>query len=287
MASAFAGKLNGLADDIGGATGSMLAGNIAANVLAGLGGALVGGGAGAATASNADLYNRSTGNASGQGGTGSQLLDWVGDQFASAARGAENLANQFGALVNANGPQGPYVTPDDLNGPGGNSKPPATGGSAVPVAVCVPPVCTVVPAATLGTPGYAPGNATLNSGNSDSSSSASNESRGSNNAGFDTSNLEGKLRGYLLDPDHSQNQSKANWFNQALGFDQSNWQDLASQLRFDPATAVPTKTSQYGQTYEQVIPITGPNGKTIDTTFVFMKDNSGNVKLVTGIPAKK
>jgi filamentous hemagglutinin len=92
---------------------------------------------------------------------------------------------------------------------------------------------------------------------------------------------------YPLDPDHSQNQSKANWFNQALGFDQSNWQDLASQIRFDPATAVPTKTSQNGQTYEQVLPIAGPNGKTIDTTFVFMKDNSGTVRLVTGVPAKK
>ncbi len=134
---------------------------------------------------------------------------------------------------------------------------------------------------------YAPGNATFNSGNNDSGSSASNEGNSSGNAGFDTSNLESKLKGYLLDPEHSQNQSKANWFNQALGFDQSNWQDLASQIRFDPATAVPTKTSQYGQTYEQVVRITGPNGKTIDTTFVFMKDNSGAVRLVTGIPAKK
>ncbi|TKC87640.1 filamentous hemagglutinin N-terminal domain-containing protein [Trinickia terrae] len=105
--------------------------------------------------------------------------------------------------------------------------------------------------------------------------------------GFDTSNLESKLNGYLLDAAHPQNQTKANWFSQALGFDQSNWQDLASQLRFDPATAVATKTTQYGQTYEQVLPITGANGKTINTTFVFMKDNSGTVRFVTGIPTKK
>jgi filamentous hemagglutinin len=52
----------------------------------------------------------------------------------------------------------------------------------------------------------------------------------------------------LLDAAHPQNQTKANWFGQALGFDQSNWQDLASRLRFDPATAVATKTTQYGQT---------------------------------------
>lgn len=79
--------------------------------------------------------------------------------------------------------------------------------------------------------------------------------------GFDTLNLES----YLLDSTHPQNQGKANWFNRTLGFDQSNWQDLASQLRFDPATAVSTKTTPCGQTFEQTIPITLANGKTIDT----------------------
>ncbi len=167
---------NGTRDALGGGDAAQLAGNVATNILAGGMGALVGGGAGAFTASNADLYNRSTGNGDGQGSTTNSALDWIGDQLASAGRGAENLANQFAALVNANGPQGPYVSPDDLNGPGGNSKPPAAGGSAVPVAVCVPPVCTVVPATTPGTPGYAPGNATLNSGGGDAQISNSGDS---------------------------------------------------------------------------------------------------------------
>ncbi|MBK5170155.1 DUF4258 domain-containing protein, partial [Paraburkholderia domus] len=97
-----------------------------------------------------------------------------GDQFASAGRGAENLANQFAALVNANGPQGPYVDPNDLNGPGGNSKPPAAGGSAALVPMCaVPPLCAAVPVVTPGTPGYLPGNATLNSGDNSGSQDAS------------------------------------------------------------------------------------------------------------------
>jgi len=89
--------------------------------------------------------------------------------------------------------------------------------------------------------------------------------------GFDTSNLQSKLEGYLLDPAHPQNQTKATWFQQALGFDPSNWQDLGSQLKFNESTAIPTKTTQYGQTFEQSIPINGANGNTIDTTFVFMK----------------
>ncbi|TKC91182.1 filamentous hemagglutinin N-terminal domain-containing protein [Trinickia terrae] len=70
LAAAFAGKLNGLADNIGDATGSMTIGNIASNVIAGAGGFLIGGNVGAVTAANADLYNRSFGNADGTGGTG-------------------------------------------------------------------------------------------------------------------------------------------------------------------------------------------------------------------------
>ena len=105
--------------------------------------------------------------------------------------------------------------------------------------------------------------------------------------GFDTTNLESKLAGYLLDASHPQNQSKANWFKQALGFEKSNWQELASQLKFDESLAVKTKVTQYGTTYEQSIRLLGPNGNTINTTFVFMRDSDGVVKLVTGIPTKK
>ncbi|WP_169740135.1 two-partner secretion domain-containing protein [Paraburkholderia acidipaludis] len=82
VSSALAGKLNSVADSIGGATGSMTVGNTVSNVLAGLSGALVGGSAGAFTASNADLYNRNQTNANGTGGTGSQALDKV-EQYAS------------------------------------------------------------------------------------------------------------------------------------------------------------------------------------------------------------
>ncbi|MBB4236292.1 hemagglutinin repeat-containing protein [Rhizobium esperanzae] len=105
--------------------------------------------------------------------------------------------------------------------------------------------------------------------------------------GFETSNLKSKLYDYLLNVAHPQNQSKANWFKQALGFDQSNWKSLSSQLYFDVEAATVTKTTEYGRTYEQVIPILGANGRTINTKFVFMQDNSGTVRLVTGIPSDK
>ena len=105
--------------------------------------------------------------------------------------------------------------------------------------------------------------------------------------GFDTSNLQSKLEGYLLDAAHPQNQTKAIWFKEALGFDKGNWQELGSQIRFNEATATATKSTNYGQTFEQIIPINGVNGKTIDVTFVFIKDNVRTVRLVTGIPTKK
>lgn len=95
-----------------------------------------------------------------------------------------------------------------------------------------------------------------------------------------------RANGYLLDATHPQNKKKAIWFEQALGFNKSNWQQLASQTTFDESKAVATKVTQYGQTFEQAVPISGLNGKTIDVTFVFMKDNAGTVRLVTGIPAK-
>jgi hypothetical protein len=103
---------------------------------------------------------------------------------------------------------------------------------------------------------------------------------------FDGANLQSKLEGYLLNAAHPQNQTKAVWFEQALGFNQSNWQQLASQITVNESKAVATKVTQFGQTFEQSIPISGLNGKTINVTFVFMKDNAGTVRLVTGIPAK-
>ncbi|WP_206002690.1 hypothetical protein [Paraburkholderia polaris] len=60
---------NGTRDALGGGDAAQMAGNVLSNVVAGAGGFLIGGTTGAFTASNADLYNRSTGNGDGQGST--------------------------------------------------------------------------------------------------------------------------------------------------------------------------------------------------------------------------
>ncbi|SAL04301.1 cell surface protein [Caballeronia ptereochthonis] len=58
LAAKMADQLDQISKGVGSATGSELLGNLTANVVAGVGGALVGGGAGAATASNVELYNQ-------------------------------------------------------------------------------------------------------------------------------------------------------------------------------------------------------------------------------------
>ncbi|GAB2915230.1 hemagglutinin repeat-containing protein [Paraburkholderia jirisanensis] len=109
-AAILAGKINGVADSVGDATGSMTAGNIAANVLAGLGGAIMGAGtAGAFAASNADLYNRSTGNEKGMGGTGSEFIDNAKNTGAGVWNGLVTLAEMGINLPNG----GPFAAPND------------------------------------------------------------------------------------------------------------------------------------------------------------------------------
>ncbi|HDV8353798.1 hemagglutinin repeat-containing protein [Burkholderia vietnamiensis] len=58
LSSKLAPQTEAVSDSIAGAAGSTLVGNVAGNVLAGVGGALVGGSSGAAMASNVDLYNQ-------------------------------------------------------------------------------------------------------------------------------------------------------------------------------------------------------------------------------------
>jgi len=96
-----------------------------------------------------------------------------------------------------------------------------------------------------------------------------------------------KVEGYLLNPDHVKGGPKADWFNQALGFTRQNAADLVRQIMFDQSKAVQTGVTQFGTTYNQVIPITGANGKTIDVLFGWIRNDDGVVRLVTAIPTKK
>jgi hypothetical protein len=96
-----------------------------------------------------------------------------------------------------------------------------------------------------------------------------------------------KLWRYLLDPDHSSGGPKANWFEQALGFTRQNLPVLARQISFDPSKAWETGVTEYGMKYNQVISITGANGRIIDVLFGWIRGPDGVAKLVTAIPTGK
>jgi len=155
---------------VGSETGSMTVGNTVSNVLAGLSGALVGGSAGAFTASNADLYNRDTTNANGTGGTGSQFFDKLGNAISNVVSDPWGTLNYaLNSVIPAPSKQNPPTDPNPLvqANDGGNT-PSGTAGAVVtpPAVACTPNAgCVVTPAiATPGTPGYVPNNATLANG---------------------------------------------------------------------------------------------------------------------------
>ncbi|HEX8145842.1 MAG TPA: hypothetical protein VF591_01465 [Pyrinomonadaceae bacterium] len=99
--------------------------------------------------------------------------------------------------------------------------------------------------------------------------------------------VQDKLYRYLLDPEHPAGGPKAKWFREALGFTRENMDDLARQITFDPAKAVQTAVTPNGVKYNQVIRITGANGRQIDVTFAWIRNQDGVVRLVTSIPTKK
>ncbi|WP_235851374.1 hemagglutinin repeat-containing protein [Paraburkholderia acidicola] len=184
VSAALAGNLNRIADTIGGTTGSMLAGNIVSNVLAGAGGALVGGTTGAFTSSNADLYNRSTGNGDGKGGTGNEFLDrfskWSDSPLSTLGSTLTSLGDQFVALMKHDAQVKLSEPPTDLAAQGvanglnavvgaGGREPPTSS----PGAVLVNPAAGHAVDAALGAPGYVPGTATIADGGGDGNSQQS------------------------------------------------------------------------------------------------------------------
>ncbi|MDR5824983.1 hypothetical protein [Caballeronia sp. LZ043] len=172
----------------------MLAGNVAANVLAGLGGAIVVGGAGAATATSADLYNRSTSNADGKGSTGSEfvdkIVDWAKNTYGDVPGTLSRWCNQITVQMNADAASTASQRPSDLIAQGTangiNTIIGSKGGeppTANPGTVLADSTAGAAGSAAMGTPGYVPSNATLNSGNGDEPSVNNGSSNSSNNSG--------------------------------------------------------------------------------------------------------
>jgi len=71
-----------------------------------------------------------------------------------------------------------------------------------------------------------------------------------------------KVRDYLLNPGHPQNNGKANFF-QSFGFSQQHWLILRDALHFHPVTNPVAKISpnQYGTRYTVRCSLLSPDGR--------------------------
>lgn len=105
-----------------------------------------------------------------------------------------------------------------------------------------------------------------------------------NNAVF----VEQKLTKYALDPESARGKHKARVFKSALGYDLTNWQDLYDQVlaKVGQYEATERGDKGHGQTYQVVIPINGPNGKTVDVKTGWIIDTGKTIPRLTTILVK-
>lgn len=93
-----------------------------------------------------------------------------------------------------------------------------------------------------------------------------------------------KLVNYALNPTHPVGKEKARAFKSALGYTQENSEDLRQKILglFSEDKMVLKYEGEYGKQYEQVMKITGPNGKTANVLTAWIKENdSSEPRLVT------
>lgn len=98
-----------------------------------------------------------------------------------------------------------------------------------------------------------------------------------------------KLRDYILSPTHPDGRAKAAYLAR-LGYVQSEWRRLEEDVRQQILSrdAEQAKPSAYGQKYEILGPLTGPNGTAawIRSIWIVLKGEE-IPRLVTLIPVEK
>lgn len=95
-----------------------------------------------------------------------------------------------------------------------------------------------------------------------------------------------KLSRYTLNLEHPVGGSKAQWFEQALGFTRQDMDELTRQTLFNEKTAVQTEITKQGTKFKQTIDVTGANGRTIPVITAWIKGEDGVARLITVIPGK-
>lgn len=98
-----------------------------------------------------------------------------------------------------------------------------------------------------------------------------------------------KLTEYALNFEHPTGKEKAKAFQEALGYTKESYTDLKTKIldSFDEKELVYKREDKYGKRYEQIMQITGPNGKTANVLTAWIKDNDNAEPRLTSIYVDK
>lgn len=98
-----------------------------------------------------------------------------------------------------------------------------------------------------------------------------------------------KLTEYALNFEHPTGKEKAKAFKEALGYTKERYTDLKTKIldSFDEKELVYKREDKYGKRYEQIMQITGPNGKTANVLTAWIKDNDNAEPRLTSIYVDK
>lgn len=93
---------------------------------------------------------------------------------------------------------------------------------------------------------------------------------------------EEKLVGYALNKQHPKGRDKAIAFERALGYNKDNYKELIDNVfkNLPNFPAIPKGVDEYGEKYEVLMLLTGPNGKTARVKTAWRKGKEDKIRLV-------
>jgi len=99
-----------------------------------------------------------------------------------------------------------------------------------------------------------------------------------------------KLEGYVLNPAHDEGKHKARVFKSALGFGQSDWEELKRRIldELPYQEAIPQGEGLWGRKYRVILPIVGLNASKagVETVWI-IRPKTDFPTLVTTLVAKR
>jgi SPP1 gp7 family putative phage head morphogenesis protein len=100
---------------------------------------------------------------------------------------------------------------------------------------------------------------------------------------------EANLLGYALNKDHPTGKDKAAAFEKALGYTSANYTDLIKNVRdnLDKFPAESKGSNDYGERYQAILSLTGPNGKTANVLTAWIIRTNEELPQLTTIHVDK